>query len=243
MKCLPVEELQGWWWFSGWHYPTSLCNNSNPGSVRARHRNVNQSKFPNAKAHAHVYKMLIWTLTVRMSNSCRLGIFNHLRRKCFFTLGSAWKIARGMALMGETQQSISVTLKAFILGSVTKCLFNIGKTTQEIILFGPANASKTIMSWQHVLMTATFWHFVALLDSSQCRQEIEKRVVNKKLLFKKKRFFGHRCLYLTVNRQETGERGWCNMQQRPPTDLYSLSHVLSHLALSNTAWLSYGGQM
>lgn len=46
-------------------------------------------------------------LTERMSRSCRLGIFNHLRRKCFFTLGSAWKIARGMALRRDTQMSNS----------------------------------------------------------------------------------------------------------------------------------------
>lgn len=47
-----------------------------------------------------------------MSKSCRLGIFSHLRRKCFFTLGSAWKMARGMALM-ETQ-SVSVKLLMLI---------------------------------------------------------------------------------------------------------------------------------
>lgn len=37
-------------------------------------------------------------LTSRMSKLSRTEFLSHLRRKCFFTLGSAWKIARGMAL-------------------------------------------------------------------------------------------------------------------------------------------------
>lgn len=60
---------------------------------------------------------VIKRLTERMSKSCRLGIFSHFRRKCFLTLGSAWKMARGMALV-ETQ-SVSVKLLLVILGSAT----------------------------------------------------------------------------------------------------------------------------
>lgn len=56
--------------------------------------------------------MFVYKLTERMSKSCRLGIFNHLRRKCFVTLGSAWKMASGMALMEEDK---SIGLKCFFL--------------------------------------------------------------------------------------------------------------------------------
>lgn len=62
-------------------------------------------------------------LTERMSRSCRLGIFSHLRRKCFFTLGSAWNMARGMALM-ETQ-SVSVKLLLTILQSAHNHLTSV----------------------------------------------------------------------------------------------------------------------
>lgn len=39
-----------------------------------------------------------------MSRSWRLGIFSHLRRKCFLTLASAWNMARGIALSREEQK-------------------------------------------------------------------------------------------------------------------------------------------
>lgn len=41
----PVEELQGWWWFSGWRYPTSRCNNSNQESTTAHNRNEHAGIF------------------------------------------------------------------------------------------------------------------------------------------------------------------------------------------------------
>lgn len=33
-----------------------------------------------------------------MSKSCREELFSHFRRKCLLTVGSAWKMASGMAL-------------------------------------------------------------------------------------------------------------------------------------------------
>lgn len=42
--------------------------------------------------------MLFFKLTARMSKSDIEGAFSHFRKKCFFTLSSAWKIASGIAL-------------------------------------------------------------------------------------------------------------------------------------------------
>lgn len=72
-------------------------------------------------------------LTERMSKSCRLGIFSHLRRKCFFTLGSAWKMARGMALM-ESQCQCQTPL-----GHITKCSLSTAIWHQDTNLLQPEN--------------------------------------------------------------------------------------------------------
>lgn len=44
-------------------------------------------------------------LTVRMSKSWREELLSHFRRKCFLTVGSAWKMASGMALGEERHRS------------------------------------------------------------------------------------------------------------------------------------------
>lgn len=46
----------------------------------------------------NTYDILPIVLTDLMSRSWRLGIFSHFRKKCFLTLSSAWKMARGIAL-------------------------------------------------------------------------------------------------------------------------------------------------
>lgn len=68
-----------------------------------------------------------------MSRSCRLGIFNHLRRKCFLTLGSAWKMARGMALIERSGSSGSVSVKAFDV--FRKRVSDALKTTRSDLIY------------------------------------------------------------------------------------------------------------
>lgn len=70
--------------------------------------------------------MLVHRLTERMSKSCRLGIFNHLRRKCFFTLASAWKMARGIALI-DRNTNVSGSNTSAILESACFQTSGIGK--------------------------------------------------------------------------------------------------------------------
>lgn len=70
--------------------------------------------------------MLVHRLTERMSKSCRLGIFNHLRRKCFFTLASAWKMARGIALI-DRNTNVSGSNTSTILESACFQTSSIGK--------------------------------------------------------------------------------------------------------------------
>lgn len=79
-----------------------------------------------SKAHIQVYNMLVHRLTERMSKSCRLGIFNHLRRKCFFTLASAWKMARGIALI-DRNTNVSGSNTSTMLESACFQTSSIGK--------------------------------------------------------------------------------------------------------------------
>lgn len=114
-------------------------------------------------------KMCVYKLTERMSKSCMLGIFNHLRRKCFFTLGSAWKMARGMALMEKyTNQSVShskLLLPEILQSTSSPQTFNSGKATPTSFYLVPARIRISITS---IIMAVFFFFFEFVLAFCAC---------------------------------------------------------------------------